>query len=210
MTDQGLGSWPRRRAAMSPGKAALVQDGATTTYAQLDLATTRLAHGLRAQGVRWADRVAFLGLNSVEMVVAMFATARSKSATEMAPRPIRSYASRHRAACKRFTTCPGSSARTRTGVRPSAVMIDMVASTVSSDVCRPATTSTNGTRCGGLNGWATTTRSGWWQAFWNALGPKPDELLASTTSGATASSSMANNARLTSSRSGPASITKSA
>lgn len=61
---------------MSPGKAALVQDGATTTYAQLDLATTRLAHGLRAQGVRWADRVAFLGLNSVEMVVAMFATAR--------------------------------------------------------------------------------------------------------------------------------------
>ena len=35
---------------MTPGKAALVQDGTATTYAQLDRATTRLAHGLRARG----------------------------------------------------------------------------------------------------------------------------------------------------------------
>ena len=49
--DQGLGSWPRRRARMTPGKPALVQDGVTTTYADLDRATTRLAHGLRARGV---------------------------------------------------------------------------------------------------------------------------------------------------------------
>ena len=39
MTDHGLGSWPRRRAGMTPGKAALVQDGVVTTYAQLDRAT---------------------------------------------------------------------------------------------------------------------------------------------------------------------------
>ncbi|UQX86875.1 long-chain fatty acid--CoA ligase [Jatrophihabitans telluris] len=76
MTDNGLGSWPRRRAGMTPDKAALVQDGAVTTYAQLERATTRLAHGLRAHGVARADRVAFLGMNSVEMVIAMFATAR--------------------------------------------------------------------------------------------------------------------------------------
>jgi fatty-acyl-CoA synthase len=76
VTDNGLGSWPRRRAAMTPGKTALVQDGVLTTYAQLERATTRLAHGLRARGVSRADRVAFLGLNSVEMVIAMFATAR--------------------------------------------------------------------------------------------------------------------------------------
>jgi fatty-acyl-CoA synthase len=76
VSDNGLGSWPRRRASMTPGKAALVQDGVTTTYAQLDRAVTRLAHGLRAREVGRGDRVAFLGLNSVEMIVAMFAAAR--------------------------------------------------------------------------------------------------------------------------------------
>ncbi|MDQ6850172.1 MAG: long-chain fatty acid--CoA ligase [Actinomycetota bacterium] len=76
MNDGGLGSWPRRRARMTPGKSALVQDGVTTTYADLDRATACLAHGLRARSVGRGDRVAFLGLNSVEMVIAMFATAR--------------------------------------------------------------------------------------------------------------------------------------
>jgi fatty-acyl-CoA synthase len=61
---------------MTPAKAALVQDGVTTTYADLHRATTRLAHGLRQRGVGRGDRVAFLGLNSVELVTAMFATAQ--------------------------------------------------------------------------------------------------------------------------------------
>jgi len=61
---------------MTPAKAALVQDGVTTTYAQLERAITRLAHGLRARGVSRGERIAFLGLNSVEMVIAMFAAAR--------------------------------------------------------------------------------------------------------------------------------------
>ncbi len=76
MKDNGLGSWPRRRARMTPGKAALIQDGQVTTYADLHRDCARLAHGLRARGVRRGDRVAFLGLNSVELVVAMFATAQ--------------------------------------------------------------------------------------------------------------------------------------
>ncbi len=76
MNDHGLGSWPRRRARMTPDKAALVQDGVATTYAELDAASTRLAHGLRDRGIGRGDRVAFLGLNSVELVAAMFATAR--------------------------------------------------------------------------------------------------------------------------------------
>lgn len=75
MNDQGLGSWPRRRARMTPDKAALVQDGRRMSYRQLDLTSTRLAHGLRARGVGPGDRVAFLGLNSMELVTAMFATA---------------------------------------------------------------------------------------------------------------------------------------
>ena len=76
MRDQGLGSWTRRRARMTPDRPALVQDGRATTYAELHRASTRLAHGLRARGIERGDRVAFLGLNGVEMVFAMFATAR--------------------------------------------------------------------------------------------------------------------------------------
>jgi fatty-acyl-CoA synthase len=76
MKDQGLGSWTRRRARMTPTKAALVQDGRTTTYADLHRDATRLALGLRQRGIGRGDRLAFLGLNSVELVVAMFATAK--------------------------------------------------------------------------------------------------------------------------------------
>jgi fatty-acyl-CoA synthase len=76
MRDQGLGSWTRRRARMTPDSAALVQDGRATSYAELHRDSTRLAHGLRDRGIGRGDRVAFLGLNSVELVVAMFATAK--------------------------------------------------------------------------------------------------------------------------------------
>src|SRR6202453_2270150 len=76
MQDHGLGSWPARRARMTPGQPALVQDGRTTTYAELAGNTTRLAHGLAARGIGRGDRVAFLGLNSIELVEAMFATAQ--------------------------------------------------------------------------------------------------------------------------------------
>jgi fatty-acyl-CoA synthase len=61
---------------MTPSKAALVQDDSSLSYGDLHHATNRLAHGLRARGVQRGDRVAFLGLNSIEMVVAMFATAK--------------------------------------------------------------------------------------------------------------------------------------
>ncbi|MFT4081015.1 MAG: long-chain fatty acid--CoA ligase [Nocardioides sp.] len=76
MRDHGLGSWTRRRARMTPHRPALVQDGVATTYAELHTAATGLAHRLRRRGVGPGDRVAFLGLNSVELVLAMFATAR--------------------------------------------------------------------------------------------------------------------------------------
>ncbi len=76
MRDQGLGSWPARRARMTPHKAALVQDGRVTTYAELEHRSTRLALGLRTRGVTRGDRVAFLGLNSVELVETMFAVAK--------------------------------------------------------------------------------------------------------------------------------------
>ncbi len=76
MLDQGLGSWPARRARMTPDKAALVQADRVTTYAELEHRSTRLALGLRQRGVDRGDRVAFLGLNCVELVETMFAVAK--------------------------------------------------------------------------------------------------------------------------------------
>ena len=76
MRDQGLGSWPARRARMTPDKVALVQGNRSTTYAELEGRATRLALGLRARGINRGDRVAFLGLNSIELVETMFAVAK--------------------------------------------------------------------------------------------------------------------------------------
>lgn len=76
MKDQGVGSWPARRARMTPDKPALVQAGRVTTYAELEHRSTKLALGLRERGVTRGDRVAFLGLNSIELVETMFAVAK--------------------------------------------------------------------------------------------------------------------------------------
>ena len=54
---------------------ALIQASRSRTYAELAENTTQLAHGLAARGSR-GDRVAFLGLNSIELVEVMFATAK--------------------------------------------------------------------------------------------------------------------------------------
>ncbi|MFD4323278.1 long-chain fatty acid--CoA ligase [Nocardioides sp. NPDC058538] len=76
MLDSGIGSWPARRARMTPGARAFVQDDAVVTYAEVDRLVEAVAHGLRARGVATGDRVAFLGLNSIELAVTLFATAR--------------------------------------------------------------------------------------------------------------------------------------
>jgi fatty-acyl-CoA synthase len=74
--DYGLGSWPARRARMTRDKAALIEDGRVTTYGELDRRSVQLAHGLRERGLQRGDRVAYLGLNSVDLVVSMIATAK--------------------------------------------------------------------------------------------------------------------------------------
>ncbi|MET9426604.1 MULTISPECIES: long-chain fatty acid--CoA ligase [unclassified Streptomyces] len=80
MRNEGVGSWPARRARKTPDRPALVQTrtrstaGDTTfTYAQLHERTTRLAHALRAQGVRRGDRVAYLGPNHHTFLETLFA-----------------------------------------------------------------------------------------------------------------------------------------
>src|SRR3954467_569535 len=72
-TVAGLGSWPGRRARISPDRTALADPGRTLTYAELADRTTRLAGALQRLGVRQGDRVAYLGVNAVEVFETFFA-----------------------------------------------------------------------------------------------------------------------------------------
>ncbi|MFI5659749.1 o-succinylbenzoate--CoA ligase [Streptomyces sp. NPDC051684] len=73
MRNEGLGSWPARRARKTPHRTALIHDGATYSYADLHERTTRLAHALRERGVRRGDRVAYLGPNHPSYLETLFA-----------------------------------------------------------------------------------------------------------------------------------------
>ena len=75
MPDDGLGSWPTRRARMTPHRIALVHDGRTCTYAELADRVNRLAHALRGLGVGAGDRVAYLGPNHPAFLETLFASA---------------------------------------------------------------------------------------------------------------------------------------
>jgi acyl-CoA synthetase (AMP-forming)/AMP-acid ligase II len=73
--NEGLGSWPGRRARMTPDRTALVFEGRATTYAELDERVRRLAAALRERGVGAGDRVAYLGPNHPAFLETFFATA---------------------------------------------------------------------------------------------------------------------------------------
>ncbi|MFJ3669811.1 long-chain fatty acid--CoA ligase [Streptomyces sp. NPDC090106] len=73
MRNEGLGSWPARRARKTPHRTALVHDDRPTDYRTLHTRTTRLAHALRARGVRRGDRVAYLGPNHPSYLETLFA-----------------------------------------------------------------------------------------------------------------------------------------
>ncbi|WP_432117797.1 acyl-CoA synthetase [Streptomyces sp. bgisy032] len=73
MRNEGLGSWPARRARKTPHRTALIHGGQATTYGTLHARTTRLAHALRARGVRRGDRIAYLGPNHPSYLETLFA-----------------------------------------------------------------------------------------------------------------------------------------
>src|SRR5918999_6054835 len=74
MRNEGLGSWPARRARRSPDRVALIYQGRAVTYRRLHQRVLRLAHNLRELGVRQGDRVAYLGPNHPSFLAAFFAT----------------------------------------------------------------------------------------------------------------------------------------
>ena len=71
-----VGDALRRSAARYPNKRAIFFEGRELTYAQLDALTNQLARFLLDSGIRRADPVAILSLNSPEYVAAFFACAR--------------------------------------------------------------------------------------------------------------------------------------
>ncbi|MFF1545669.1 long-chain fatty acid--CoA ligase [Streptomyces sp. NPDC058291] len=73
MRNEGLGSWPARRARKTPHRTALVHGGRSTDYRTLHTRTNRLAHALRARGVRRGDRIAYLGPNHPAYLETLFA-----------------------------------------------------------------------------------------------------------------------------------------
>ncbi|WP_194923963.1 acyl-CoA synthetase [Catenulispora pinisilvae] len=73
MHNQGIGSWPARRARKTPHRTALVHEDRAITYAELDDRVNRLAHVLRERGISRGDRVAYLGPNHPAYLEALFA-----------------------------------------------------------------------------------------------------------------------------------------
>ena len=61
----GLGTWPARRARISPDATALLDRDRSLTYAELADRVALVAGGLARLGVGRGDRVAYLGVNAV-------------------------------------------------------------------------------------------------------------------------------------------------
>ncbi|MFJ9107699.1 amino acid adenylation domain-containing protein [Streptomyces sp. NPDC102283] len=68
------------QAAATPGAAAVVHDGVVLTYAELDERSTRLAHELRALGVRAETPVAVMLERDPELVVALLGVLKAGGA----------------------------------------------------------------------------------------------------------------------------------
>jgi len=72
-----VGQWVSDRARRLPNKAAIIFDGRTFTYRDLDVASSRLAGRLLAEGLVPGDRVGSLAQNQPEQVVLLFACAKA-------------------------------------------------------------------------------------------------------------------------------------
>ena len=70
-----------RGASATPDKTALIQDDDALTYAQLDDLVCRCVAALKDSGIGKGDRVAFLGLNTIDYVTLLIAALRIGAVT---------------------------------------------------------------------------------------------------------------------------------
>lgn len=68
-----IGDIARLGAKRYPERTALILGNKTLTYKQLNQKINQLAQGLLSQGIKPGDRVALLGMNSIDWIVANFA-----------------------------------------------------------------------------------------------------------------------------------------
>jgi fatty-acyl-CoA synthase len=72
----GIGSWPRRRAMLSPDRVAVEFEDTALTFAQFAEKVEALSAWLAHSGVRAGDRVAYWGANHAALLETLFATTR--------------------------------------------------------------------------------------------------------------------------------------
>ena len=72
----GMAEWFRRRAARAPERPAVSFQGHTSRYGEMQQRIERMAAAFAAGGLRAGERVAWLGLNHPDILVALFAAAR--------------------------------------------------------------------------------------------------------------------------------------
>jgi len=70
-----------RGAAATPDKTALIHDADALSYARLDDLVCRCVAALKASGIGKGDRVAFLGLNTIDYVILLMAALRIGAVT---------------------------------------------------------------------------------------------------------------------------------
>lgn len=76
MKNMGIGSWPARRVRTRGERTAFTFLDKTWTFNDVEQESTRIAHGLREQGIEHGDRIAYIGHNSVDLALVLFATAK--------------------------------------------------------------------------------------------------------------------------------------
>jgi fatty-acyl-CoA synthase len=74
LQDNGVGSWIQRRIEKSGEDIAIIQNGVSTSYGQLNYAINLTASALSASGIKPGDRVAFIGENHPNFLQCFFAT----------------------------------------------------------------------------------------------------------------------------------------
>ena len=74
--DWNIGHIVRKRAMLTPNKAAIIFEDRDITYKELNEGSNRVAHYLQEKGLKKGDRIAILALNCAEFLHVYFAAAK--------------------------------------------------------------------------------------------------------------------------------------